>query len=51
MPSFVTVTVVFHSAGKYGAGLAIETGVKCFRQLKAMAEDVIIGNNKFGRLR
>jgi len=41
---------VFDSAGKYGAGLALETLGKCLEQLKARPEDVII-SNKLGWLR
>lgn len=42
--------VVFDSAGKYGAGLALETLGKCLKQLNARPEDVII-SNKLGWLR
>jgi D-threo-aldose 1-dehydrogenase len=42
--------VVFDSAGKYGAGLALETLGKCLKQLNAPAKDVII-SNKLGWLR
>jgi D-threo-aldose 1-dehydrogenase len=42
--------VVFDSAGKYGAGLALETLGKCLRELKARPENVII-SNKLGWLR
>jgi len=42
--------VVFDSAGKYGAGLALETLGKCLNQLKARPENVII-SNKLGWLR
>ncbi len=42
--------VVFDSAGKYGAGLALETLGKCLKQLKAQPENVII-SNKLGWLR
>jgi D-threo-aldose 1-dehydrogenase len=42
--------VVFDSAGKYGAGLALETLGKCLNQLNARPEDVII-SNKLGWLR
>jgi D-threo-aldose 1-dehydrogenase len=42
--------VVFDSAGKYGAGLALETLGKCLKQLNARAEDVVI-SNKLGWLR
>jgi D-threo-aldose 1-dehydrogenase len=42
--------VVFDSAGKYGAGLALETLGKCLKQLKARPESVII-SNKLGWLR
>jgi D-threo-aldose 1-dehydrogenase len=41
---------VFDSAGKYGAGLALETLGKCLRQLNARPENVII-SNKLGWLR
>lgn len=41
---------VFDSAGKYGAGLALETLGKCLKQLNARPEDVII-SNKLGWLR
>jgi len=36
--------VVFDSAGKYGAGLALETLGKCLKQLNARPEDVVISN-------
>jgi D-threo-aldose 1-dehydrogenase len=42
--------VVFDSAGKYGAGLALETLGKSLKQLKARPENVII-SNKLGWLR
>ncbi len=42
--------VVFDSAGKYGAGLALETLGKCLRQLNARPEDVMI-SNKLGWIR
>lgn len=42
--------VVFDSAGKYGAGLALETLGRCLTQLKAPPENVII-SNKLGWLR
>jgi D-threo-aldose 1-dehydrogenase len=41
---------VFDSAGKYGAGLALEMLGKCLKQLNARPEDVII-SNKLGWLR
>jgi D-threo-aldose 1-dehydrogenase len=41
---------VFDSAGKYGAGLALETLGKCLKQLNAPPENVII-SNKLGWLR
>jgi D-threo-aldose 1-dehydrogenase len=41
---------VFDSAGKYGAGLALETLGKYLRQLNALPENVII-SNKLGWLR
>jgi D-threo-aldose 1-dehydrogenase len=41
---------VFDSAGKYGAGLALETLGKCLKQLKAKPENVII-SNKLGWFR
>ncbi len=41
---------VFDSAGKYGAGLALETLGKCLQQLKISASDVLI-SNKLGWLR
>lgn len=43
-------TVVFDSAGKYGAGLALETLGKCLKQLNVKPESVII-SNKLGWLR
>lgn len=42
--------VMFDSAGKYGAGLALETLGKCLGQLNARPQDVII-SNKLGWLR
>ena len=42
--------VVFDSAGKYGAGLALECLGKCLHQLKVKPEDVLI-SNKLGWLR
>lgn len=42
--------VVFDSAGKYGAGLALETLGKLLKQLNISKEDVII-SNKLGWLR
>jgi len=42
--------VVFDSAGKYGAGLALEVIGNCLRRLNVPAEDVII-SNKLGWLR
>jgi D-threo-aldose 1-dehydrogenase len=42
--------VVFDTAGKYGAGLALETLGKCLRQLAVPPEKVII-SNKLGWLR
>jgi D-threo-aldose 1-dehydrogenase len=36
--------VVFDSAGKYGAGLALEVLGKCLKQLNVRPEDVIISN-------
>src|SRR5687767_11341164 len=42
--------VIFDSAGKYGAGLALETLGKCLGQLNARPENVII-SNKLGWLR
>ncbi|HEY9045578.1 MAG TPA: aldo/keto reductase, partial [Ohtaekwangia sp.] len=41
---------VFDSAGKYGAGLALEVLGKCLKQLNARPEDVVI-SNKLGWLR
>ena len=41
---------VFDTAGKYGAGLALETLGKCLRELKINRDDVII-SNKLGWLR
>lgn len=37
-------SVVFDSAGKYGAGLALESLGKCLQQLQISREDVIISN-------
>ena len=37
-------SVVFDSAGKYGAGLALESLGKCLQQLQVKSEDVIISN-------
>jgi D-threo-aldose 1-dehydrogenase len=37
-------TPVFDSAGKYGAGLALETLGQCLRELAIQPEDVIISN-------
>lgn len=42
--------VVFDSAGKYGAGLALETLGKCLKRLKADPETVVI-SNKLGWVR
>jgi D-threo-aldose 1-dehydrogenase len=42
--------VVFDSAGKYGAGLALETLGKCLKQLNAQSENVTI-SNKLGWFR
>lgn len=42
--------VVFDSAGKYGAGLALETLGKCLKQLNVQPENVII-SNKLGWVR
>jgi len=42
--------VVFDSAGKYGAGLALETLGKCLKQLNIPQENVII-SNKLGWFR
>jgi len=42
--------VVFDSAGKYGAGLALETLGKCLKQLNIEPENVVI-SNKLGWLR
>jgi D-threo-aldose 1-dehydrogenase len=36
--------VVFDSAGKYGAGLALETLGKCLRQLNVHPDNVVISN-------
>ncbi|WP_183557540.1 aldo/keto reductase [Mucilaginibacter sp. SP1R1] len=41
---------VFDSAGKYGAGLALESLGKCLKQLKVKPDDVLI-SNKLGWLR
>lgn len=41
---------VFDSAGKYGAGLALETLGKCLRQLNVSPEEVVI-SNKLGWFR
>jgi len=41
---------VFDSAGKYGAGLALEALGRCLKRLKVRPEDVII-SNKLGWLR
>lgn len=43
-------TAVFDSAGKYGAGLALETLGKCLKQLNVKPESIII-SNKLGWLR
>src|SRR4051812_34072743 len=43
-------TVVFDSAGKYGAGLALETLGKCLKELNVKPQDVII-SNKLGWVR
>ena len=37
-------TVVFDSAGKYGAGLALETLGKCLKQLNVQPENIVISN-------
>jgi len=42
--------VVFDSAGKYGAGLALETLGKCLKELNVPPENVVI-SNKLGWLR
>lgn len=42
--------VVFDSAGKYGAGLALETLGKCLKQLNVEPENVVI-SNKLGWVR
>lgn len=42
--------VVFDSAGKYGAGLALETLGRCLKQLRVHPENVVI-SNKLGWLR
>ena len=42
--------VVFDSAGKYGAGLALETLGKCLKQLNVQPENVVI-SNKLGWIR
>ncbi|MGE5521724.1 MAG: aldo/keto reductase, partial [Candidatus Dadabacteria bacterium] len=36
--------VVFDSAGKYGAGLALETLGKCLNELQVPKENVVISN-------
>ena len=41
---------VFDSAGKYGAGLALETLGRCLKKLNVKHDDVII-SNKWGWLR
>lgn len=43
-------TVVFDSAGKYGAGLALETLSKCLKELDVKDKNVII-SNKLGWVR
>jgi D-threo-aldose 1-dehydrogenase len=43
-------TVIFDSAGKYGAGLALETLGKCLKQLNARPENIMI-SNKLGWFR
>ena len=43
-------SVVFDSAGKYGAGLALETLGKCLKELNVKPEEVII-SNKLGWIR
>jgi D-threo-aldose 1-dehydrogenase len=43
-------TAVFDSAGKYGAGLALETLGKCLKELNVKPENVII-SNKLGWVR
>jgi D-threo-aldose 1-dehydrogenase len=45
-----TGIAVFDSAGKYGAGLALETLGKCLRELNVKQENVII-SNKLGWVR
>ena len=40
----VEVPVVIDSAGKYGAGLALECVGKCFRELGVSPDDIIISN-------
>lgn len=40
----VDAPVVFDGAGKYGAGLALETLGQCLRESRATAENVIISN-------
>ncbi|SDE06048.1 D-threo-aldose 1-dehydrogenase [Mucilaginibacter pineti] len=45
-----SVPVVFDSAGKYGAGLALESLGKCLKQLEVKPDDVLI-SNKLGWLR
>ena len=42
--------VVFDSAGKYGAGLALETLEKCLKQLNVPPENLVV-SNKLGWLR
>ena len=42
--------IVFDSAGKYGAGLALEVLGKCLKQLNVRPQDVII-SNKLGWVR
>jgi len=39
-----TTPAVFDSAGKYGAGLSLESLGKCLRQLQVKPEDVLISN-------
>ncbi|OQP57787.1 L-fucose dehydrogenase [Niastella vici] len=39
-----TIPAVFDSAGKYGAGLSLESLGKCLRQLQVKPEDVLISN-------
>ena len=45
-----SVPAVFDSAGKYGAGLALETLGKCLQRLKVKPDEVLI-SNKLGWLR